>query len=396
MWPRGDGAFSVADGNHTFTVLNEAGALAVPVRVEHIRNKGSASLEALYADAKKAEPEFKSLMEELQSQLGGELVFRPEIKTPESIDRKALKGYDGDYSRVVDVLAASLVFDTEEDLLRAAEFLREDNRVVRIKDRWASPGADGYRDYMLNVRLPGKFVVELQLHHGGVLEAKNLVGHELYKLAELLHERGNRTLWEGVLSLSREIYEKALETGQSAPAALSASSLETLQALRLNQESVSQDIGLRDASGRILKALGPFSPPSAGTQFPSGPISMANGMSSSDWTKKSNDLGISTTSDPSVSDNSGKGNGIVSEVVTGEGAAIQTHFRVVDAFNLIASHTEGFSPNKNYPVELQPRQRSRAAAISDDGPCGVPGRFRNAYGLRRGLHGVLERRRRRR
>ena len=367
VWDRGDGTYSIADGNHSYTALNEAGVLSVPVRVEPIRNRAVTNIDTLYAEATKAEPEFNSLMGELQAQLGGELLMRPEMKTPESVNRKALNpdDYNGDYSRVVDVLGGSLIFETEDDLLRAVESLRDDNRIVRIKDRWSKSTPEGYRDYLLNVRLPNGYVGELQIHHKAIIAVKNSIGHDFYKLAEMLQDRGEEKLRDGVNALSREFYENALATGQSAPAFLSASSLETFQDLMYHLKAVSEDMALSDALGKILNALNPLAPSSAGSHLPSGPVSKTNALSSSESTKNSNVLTpMDTTSEKIIPDNSGQSNGIVSEVVTGEGTTVQTRFRVVDASELIASNTESFAVNTKYPKELQPRKRDRAAGIS--------------------------------
>jgi hypothetical protein len=363
VWDRGDGTYSIADGNHTYTALNEAGALSVPVKVEPVRNRAVTNIDTLYAEATKAEPEFNSLMGELQSQLGGELLMRPEMKTAESVNRKTADDYDGDYGRVVDVLGGSLVFDTEEELLRAVEALKGDNRIVRVKDKWNAPTDLGYRDYLLNVRLPGGYVGELQVHHRLVLEIKNGIGHDLYKAYTLLKKQGQDEIAESVREISNFLYKNALETGQSAPAALSASSLEALRAISNHLSNVSDDSLASVALGKILKALGPLVPSSAGSHLPSGPVSTANAISSSALTKNSNVL-TDTTSEKIIPDNSAQSNGIVSEVVTGEGTTVQTRFRVVDAGELIASNTESFAVNKKYPKELQPRKRDRAAGIS--------------------------------
>ena len=47
---------------------------------------------------------------------------------------------------------------------------------------------------------------------------------------------------------------------------------------------------------------------------------------------------------------------------TERGTKIDAHYAVVDADDLVASHTTGFMENKNYPQELQPRDRERAAS----------------------------------
>ena len=49
-------------------------------------------------------------------------------------------------------------------------------------------------------------------------------------------------------------------------------------------------------------------------------------------------------------------------VKTERGTSIEVQYAVVDASDLIASHTTGFSINEEYPKELQPRDRSRAAS----------------------------------
>ena len=181
----------------------------------------------------------------------------------------------------------------------------------------------------------------------------------------MLQDRGEEKLRDGVNALSREFYENALATGQSAPAFLSASSLETFQDLMYHLKAVSEDMALSDALGKILNALNPLAPSSAGSHLPSGPVSKTNALSSSESTKNSNVLTpMDTTSEKIIPDNSGQSNGIVSEVVTGEGTTVQTRFRVVDASELIASNTESFAVNKKYPKELQPRKRDRAAGIS--------------------------------
>ena len=55
-------------------------------------------------------------------------------------------------------------------------------RVVRLKDRVSVPLANGYRDVLLNVRVPNcPLVVELQLHFTEIHEIKPMA-HRVYKL----------------------------------------------------------------------------------------------------------------------------------------------------------------------------------------------------------------------
>ena len=57
-----------------------------------------------------------------------------------------------------------------------------------------------------------------------------------------------------------------------------------------------------------------------------------------------------------------KAQGKESRVSTQAGDSVDTRFKVVEADDLIASHNEAFGENENYPQELQPRKRGRAAS----------------------------------
>ena len=57
--------------------------------------------------------------------------------------------FNGDYSKVIDVLAASLIFESESGLLKAVEKLKGKSYVVHLCDRWNKNRYDGYRDYVI-------------------------------------------------------------------------------------------------------------------------------------------------------------------------------------------------------------------------------------------------------
>lgn len=56
------------------------------------------------------------------------------------------------------------------------------------------------------------------------------------------------------------------------------------------------------------------------------------------------------------------GEGRESEVLTERGQAVRVKFRLVDAADLITSHDDDLKANKDFPQELQPRDRERAAS----------------------------------
>lgn len=72
--------------------------------------------------------------------------------------------------------------------------------VVRIKDRFRS--SNGYRDILLNVRLPGNVNCEVQLHHKGMFDIKDEV-HEVYEITRWL-DGANKTPFGTILLAAKE------------------------------------------------------------------------------------------------------------------------------------------------------------------------------------------------
>ena len=69
-------------------------------------------------------------MESLSQELGAKLVMRPGLKSRERTIAKAAESYHNDYSKVLDILAASLIFDSEEELYGAVDKLKAKSNFV--------------------------------------------------------------------------------------------------------------------------------------------------------------------------------------------------------------------------------------------------------------------------
>ena len=83
--------------------------------------------------------------------------------------------YGGDYTKVLDVVRASGIFESASHLADLIERLgaAAGVTVVRVKDRFNYPASGGYRDLLLNVRVGGiGHVAELQLHLGPLVAMK--------------------------------------------------------------------------------------------------------------------------------------------------------------------------------------------------------------------------------
>lgn len=162
---------------------------------------------------RQAEPEFIKLMSELQSDLGGELITRKQLKSPERIYLKALRAFGGDVSKVGDVLAATLLFDNEDEILDAIINFRKRNDIVHQANRWSKPKrSTGYRDFEAHLRLPNGVVVELQLQLKDMQEVKDGIGHSLYEFMTNNDKYGelHDTIWKAG-DLSKRLYAAAVD-----------------------------------------------------------------------------------------------------------------------------------------------------------------------------------------
>ena len=134
----------------------------------------------LYALNVPMEDEFNSLMKNLQAEYGGELTKRPHIKKEARVREKTKNDYNGDYSRVTDMFAASLIYPDEKSLLATFNKIKNRDDVIKIRDRWHKPTVDGYRDIQLNILLSNGAICELQLHHAATMLIRDTIDHPLY------------------------------------------------------------------------------------------------------------------------------------------------------------------------------------------------------------------------
>lgn len=148
------------------------------------------SLDELYERSKAEEPEFKQEIEAVANDVGGKALFTPSqfaepgttLKMRANAQRKIDTDYDGDASKITDVMRATIVGDTVRSAREAAaKFIKRNRgRILEIKDRFAR-SADGYRDIMIKVKTKSGLIAEVQFNGDDMLAAKEGGGHEIYK-----------------------------------------------------------------------------------------------------------------------------------------------------------------------------------------------------------------------
>jgi hypothetical protein len=83
------------------------------------------------------------------------------------------------------------VFKKPDDIKHAVKEVQERAKVVRMKDRFASP-ADGYRDVMFNLEMANGHVCELQLQLEAIQQVKEGDGHKLYEKIQAIERKALR------------------------------------------------------------------------------------------------------------------------------------------------------------------------------------------------------------
>ncbi len=175
-----------------------------------IRNKGVKDYETLIKKNLEVKDEFHDVMRSFSEKLEAQLIERKTLKSESRIKEKVMNDYSGDYGKIVDVNAASLVFEDEKKLLEAYEFFRNQENVRRIKDRWHTPDESGYRDFNITLELTNGILSEIQLHLKSIMDIKNDVGHLLY---EFIRTNENKEEFKQHIERAKEISRALYEAG---------------------------------------------------------------------------------------------------------------------------------------------------------------------------------------
>ena len=106
------------------------------------------------------------------------------VKKRKRVDEKAKDDYNGDYSRVTDLIGGTISLGADGDMGKALESLRKslpDGASIAQVKPLSSPEDGGYWDVKASIRFPNGGLGEVILVDSDVLEAKNnRGGHNLY------------------------------------------------------------------------------------------------------------------------------------------------------------------------------------------------------------------------
>lgn len=141
----------------------------------------SAVLTRIYKTAGAAKPDFDAKVREIASVVGVKAVVPDTLKGRERAWKKIKSDYNGDASKIKDVLRASLVAKSTAAAQQVVDALQRVFEVHQLKSTLdpQSPAQDGYRDAKVFVKVDG-IVAEIQVHVAQMEQAKALA-HGLYE-----------------------------------------------------------------------------------------------------------------------------------------------------------------------------------------------------------------------
>ncbi len=93
--------------------------------------------------------------------------------------------YGGDASQLKDLVRSRVVFGSLDEAYNAVRTVAKEAEVVFLKDRYAVPVDSGFRDLLLNVKLPNGHIAELRLSTDPI-EALSKLEHPVYEQVRVI------------------------------------------------------------------------------------------------------------------------------------------------------------------------------------------------------------------
>lgn len=137
--------------------------------------------DVLYSKAHQAQAELETIVKSTALLTSTEAYFAG-IKSSQRAKQKIALELDGKTDRITDLARATIVADDIESLMSAYEVLDRETTIVKVKNRFKTPQASGYRDLNILVKLPKTDIIaEVQVHLKAIADVKSGPEHKLYE-----------------------------------------------------------------------------------------------------------------------------------------------------------------------------------------------------------------------
>ncbi|MEH0689749.1 phosphoribosylglycinamide formyltransferase [Vibrio cholerae] len=145
--------------------------------------------DVLYSKAHQAQAELETLCKSTALLTSTDAYFAG-VKSSQRAQEKIAHELDGQVDRITDLARATIVAHDIDGLMSAYEALARETTVVKVKNRFKSPQASGYRDLNILVQLPKtQLVAEVQLHLKAIADVKNGAEHDIYEQIQLIERQ---------------------------------------------------------------------------------------------------------------------------------------------------------------------------------------------------------------
>ena len=150
---------------------------------------------------------------------GAVLVF-PSMKGKERAMEKVETEYEGDWSRLVDIVRATIAVEKISDLKRVVDELMVGTKLARRpEDSFVEQSAWGFRRLKINAVMPNGHIIEVQVHLKGIFRVC-VQTHDLYKkareIAAKAKEAGRDWLHPEELQTIREVTQFIFDANEAA------------------------------------------------------------------------------------------------------------------------------------------------------------------------------------
>jgi hypothetical protein len=180
----------------------------------------SSDLDALYAEAQVAFAELQTTTQRIASNNNGRAVIPPSLKGRARAMEKIEADYKGDASRLFDICRSTIEYGSIVDLYHGLEAIAHQLKIIRLKDRFARPLENGYRDILMNVRMANRHICEIQLHLKQIRAVKE-DEHKRYEVTRSIEATAKREQREltadekatiaKVIAQAKQAYDAAFE-----------------------------------------------------------------------------------------------------------------------------------------------------------------------------------------
>jgi ppGpp synthetase/RelA/SpoT-type nucleotidyltranferase len=143
----------------------------------------------LYSKAHQAQAELETIVKSTALLTSTDAYFAG-VKSSERAKQKIALELNGQTDRITDLARATIVADDIESLMSAYEVLDRETTIVKVKNRFKTPQASGYRDLNILVKLPKTDIIaEVQVHLKAIADVKSGPEHALYEQIQYIERQ---------------------------------------------------------------------------------------------------------------------------------------------------------------------------------------------------------------